>query len=129
MPLPRHQPAARSFPPTNLSLPDLKPDNILLDWEPQVAPDGGAAPPRVSKVVVSDLDSCSEMKGWEMRPTADYRDVKFGNVRWRAPEIQTGFGIGLFSDVFACALVVSGPPSPRIEPPFANARARSTSTS
>ena len=44
-----------------------------------------------------------------MRPTPEYREVEFEYIRWRAPEMPTGFGIGLFSDVFARALVVSGP--------------------
>ena len=84
---------------------DLKPDNILLNWDPQL-PDGGTAPPIVRRVILSDLDSSLVMKGWAGRPTKEFRDIRFGNIRWRAPEMQTGLGIGLFTDVFACALIV-----------------------
>ncbi len=87
---------------------DLKPDNILLDWEETRLPDGAAGPPKVGKVIVSDLDSSFEMKGWSSYPIKEYSHVRFGNIRWRAPEMQTGHGIGLFSDVFALALVVGG---------------------
>ena len=89
----------------NCSLPlylDLKPDNILLNWGD--SKDG----PTVTRVIVSDLDSALDLKGaWSVRPKEGYKHVRFGNVRWRAPEMQTGLGIGLFSDVFSYALVVS----------------------
>ena len=89
----------------NCSLPlylDLKPDNILLNWGD--SKDG----PTVTRVIVSDLDSALDLKGaWSVRPKEGYKHVQFGNVRWRAPEMQTGLGIGLFSDVFSYALVVS----------------------
>ena len=89
----------------NCSLPlylDLKPDNILLNWGD--SKDGLT----VTKVIISDQDSALDLKGaWSVRPIEGYEHVRFGNVRWRAPEMQTGLGIGLFSDVFSYALVVS----------------------
>lgn len=89
----------------NSNLPlylDLKPDNILLDWGD--TKDG----PTVTRVIVSDLDSALDLKGaWSVRPKEGYKHVRFGNVRCRAPKMQTGLGIGLFSDVFSYALVVS----------------------
>lgn len=76
--------------------PDLKPDNILLEWKQSQLPDSSRAPPEVGKIILSDLDSFLEMEGWSGRPTPEFQDVRFGNIRWRAPEMQTGLGIGLF---------------------------------
>ena len=33
--------------------------------------------------------------------------IRLGNVRWRAPEMQTGRAIGQFLDMFAYGLVVN----------------------
>ena len=62
----------------------------------------------MGKVIVSDLDSALDMAvrgAWSMHPITEFRDVRFGKIRWRAPEMQTGQDIGLFSAVFAYALV------------------------
>jgi serine/threonine protein kinase len=84
----------------------VKPDNILVNWEETKLPNGMVGPPKLGKVIVSDLDSSLQMRGWSVYPTEEFRHVRFGNIRWRAPEMQTRQGIGLFSDVFALALVV-----------------------
>lgn len=85
----------------------MKPDNILADWEDPASSDGDGWPV-VSQTLLSDLDSVYDMKGqWLVRPKKEWRHFRLGNVRWRAPEMQTGQGIGQFSDVFAYGLVVS----------------------
>lgn len=43
-----------------------------------------------------------------VRPKEELRHVRFGNPRWRSAEMQTGQVVGLFSDVTAFGLVVSG---------------------
>lgn len=80
----------------------MKPDNILLNWD-----ETAAGPPKIAKVIVSDLDNAYDVKGWSMHPTLEDRDVRFGNIRWRAPELQTGRDIGMYTDVFTYALIVS----------------------
>jgi serine/threonine protein kinase len=85
----------------------MKPDNILADWEDPASSDRDGRPV-VSQTLLSDLDSVYDMKGqWLIRPKKEWRHFRLGNVRWRAPEMQTGQGIGQFSDVFAYGLVVS----------------------
>lgn len=85
----------------------MKPDNILADWEDPASSDRDGRPV-VSQGLLSDLDSVYDMKGQLLvRPKKEWRHFRLGNVRWRAPEMQTGQGIGQFSDVFAYGLVVS----------------------
>ena len=60
---------------------------------------------RSERVVLSDLDCSLKLKG--DKPLRLPGGIKIGNVMWRAPEAQTGQGIGKASDVFSYALVVS----------------------
>lgn len=49
------------------------------------------------------------MRGaWLVRPKDDLKHVRFGNHRWRSAEMQTGQGLGQFSDVTSFGFVVSG---------------------
>ena len=103
----RKRPLASLCLVTDGKSPDMKPDNILADWEDPTSSDGNGWPV-VSQTLLSDLDSVYDMKGqWLVRPKKEWRHFRLGNVRWRAPEMQTGQGIGQFSDVFAYGLVVS----------------------
>lgn len=70
---------------------------------------GGDGQPRVTEARLSDLDSVYNMQGaWLVRPKNDLKHVLFGNHRWRYAEMQTGQGIGLFSNVTSFGFVVSG---------------------
>lgn len=82
---------------------DVKPDNMLCDYML-----GGDGRPRVTEARLSDLDSVYNMQGaWLVRPKDDLKHVRFGNHRWRSAEMQTGQGLGLFSDVTSFGFVVS----------------------
>ena len=83
----------------------MKPDNVLCNY----VPGADGQPPRITEARLSDLDSVYNMRGvWLVRPTQDLKHVRFGNHRWRAAEMQTGQGNGLFSDVTAFGFVVGG---------------------
>ena len=81
-------------------MPDLKPDNILVNWT--CDEQGNQV---ITDAVLGDFDIAFKPEGGEPLQTP----YALGNVMWRSPEGQTARGVTKASDVFSFGLVVSEP--------------------
>lgn len=77
---------------------DVKPDNILVDWEYDAQGE-----PKVDKVALGDFDIA--LKLVDEQPLRASHAV--GNVMWRSPEGQSGKSLAKASDIYSLGLVVS----------------------
>lgn len=78
-------------------LPDIKPDNILVDWTSD-----SEGTKVVTDVALGDFDIACQLKPGESRLTRQ----AVGNAMWRSPEAQTGLS-SRASDLYSLGLVVS----------------------
>lgn len=78
------------------SAEDIKPDNVLVDWESDS--EGNKT---VTNVALGDFDIACKLKEGETRLTPH----AVGNAMWRSPEAQTGISTRA-SDVYSLGLVV-----------------------
>ncbi|OTA67314.1 kinase-like protein, partial [Hypoxylon sp. EC38] len=77
---------------------DVKPDNILVDWDVD-----DQEKIQITRVALGDLDCGLQLEN--DRPLRLPGGNRIGNVMWRSPEAQTGKGIAKPSDVFSFGLV------------------------
>lgn len=74
----------------------MKPDNIFLNSSVDDSDNF-----HLGQVVLGDIDCALKLRDGKLL------NHKIGNVMWRSPEGQLGRGVGLPSDVFSFALLVS----------------------
>lgn len=75
---------------------DIKPNNILVDWENinhEIA---------VKQVKLADIEDAVSVE-----PNSDIVGVQVGNLMWRSPEAHTQARVNKPSDVFSFGIVVS----------------------
>ncbi|KAF4625330.1 hypothetical protein G7Y89_g12842 [Cudoniella acicularis] len=77
---------------------DVKPDNVMVDWN---LDEQGQV--QIERVALTDLDVSLKLKGDKLLRIPNMQ--RLGNFMWRSPEAQTGQGIGKPSDVFSFGLV------------------------
>jgi len=82
-------------------LADVKPDNVLVNCEPNIE-EGDVT---VVDAVLGDFDLALKLEN--AKPC--HTPYAIGNVMWRSPEGQTARGMTKASDIYSFGLMVSEP--------------------
>lgn len=79
-----------------LHLPDIKPDNILVQLS------GDAPGFQTEKVLITDMENAHDLS-----PGRAVAGAALGNIMWRSPEAHAKGPMHLPSDMYAFGIVVS----------------------